>query len=414
MDYLDRIENPMEWEKYYAYCENSGHIGKRDLFVLREYIDGRRYNAVLENIKNNVPFPYPKKFILNKVGADKKRIVYSYDEAEKYVLKIIAFLLHEKDKIFADNLFSFRHDQGVRKAIEYLVNKPDISEYYSYRLDIHDYFNSVNVKRILPRLQKVLENERATYNLIEEILKNPFVIGEDGEIIEERKGIMAGVPISSFLANLYLTDLDWHFQDRGIIYARYSDDIIVFAKSRAELEEYREYIESYLSQEGLKLNPKKIYYSEPHEQWSFLGIKYKDGVVDVSDVSLKKMKAKMRRKARALYRWKKRNNASSERAIKAYIKVFNNKLYNNPNKNELTWTRWFFPLINTSESLHKLDGYMLECIRYIATGKHTKANYNLRYHTIKEYGYKSLVNEFYRKKQHKLQEDNCFEEFLIY
>lgn len=404
MDYLDRIENPMEWDKYYTYCENSGHVRKRDLFVLREFIDDRRYKAVLENIKNAVPFPYPKKFILNKVGVDKKRIVYAYDEAEKYVLKIIAFLLHEKDKIFAGNLYSFRHDQGVRKAIAYLVNKPDISEYYSYRLDIHDYFNSVDVERILPRLQKVLENEEATYNLIKEILKNPFVIGEDGEIIEERKGIMAGVPISSFLANLYLTDLDWYFQNRGIIYARYSDDIIVFAKSKLELEEYREYIENYLSKEGLTLNPKKLYYSEPHNQWSFLGIKYKNGVVDVSDVSLKKMKAKMRRKARALYRWKIRNNASDERAIRAYIKAMNNKLYNNPNKNELTWTRWFFPLINTSDSLHKLDTYMLECIRYIATGKHTKANYNLRYPTIKEYGYRSLVNEFYKKHQ-KMPED---------
>ncbi|NLL07219.1 MAG: hypothetical protein GX270_15880 [Clostridiaceae bacterium] len=397
MDYLDRLEKPIEWEKYYIYCENSAHIGKRDLCILREYIDGRKYSVVLNNIKNGVPFPYPRKRILNKIGVDKKRIVYSYGEAEKYVLKIITFLLHEKDKIFAKNLFSFRHDQGVRKAIASLVNKADISEYYSYKLDIHDYFNSVDVDRILPRLHKVLQNEESTYNLIKEILLNPFVINEEGIIIKERKGIMAGIPISSFLANLYLTDLDWHFQNRKVIYARYSDDIIVFAKSKVELEECREYIESYLAQEGLTINPKKIYYSEPHNHWSFLGIKYKDGVVDISDVSLKKMKAKMRRKARTLYRWKIKNNASDDRAIKAYIKAMNNKLYNNPNKHELTWTRWFFPLINTSDSLHKLDTYLLECIRYIATGKHTKANFNLRYQTIKEYGYRSLVNEFYKK-----------------
>lgn len=398
MDYLERIENPIEWERYYSYCESCGHIGKRDLRMLREYIDDRRYSVVLDNIKNAVPFPYPRKSILNKIGADKKRIVYTYDDSEKYVLKIIAFLLHEKDKIFADNLFSFRHDQGVRKAIASLVNNPDIGEYYSYRIDIHDYFNSVDVERILPRLQKVLENEKATYNLIEEILLNPFVISEEG-IIKECKGIMAGVPISSFLANLYLTDLDWYFQNKGVIYARYSDDIIVFAKTKSELEEYREYIESYLFREGLTINPKKICYSEPHEDWSFLGIKYINGVVDVSDISLKKLKGKIRRKARALYRWKIRNNASDERAIRAYIRAINNKLYNNPNNHELTWTRWFFPLINTSDSLHMIDTYLLECIRYIATGKHTKANYNLRYHTIKEYGYRSLVNEFYKKHQ---------------
>jgi len=408
MDYLNRIEDPAEWETYYAYCENSGHIGKRDLRILREYIDGRKYIAVLDNIKNSIPFPYPRKYILNKMGVDKKRIVYTYNEAEKYVLKIIAFLLHEKDKIFADNLFSFRHDQGVKKAIASLVNRPDISEYYSYKLDIHDYFNSVNVERLLPRLQKALANEKVTYNLIKQILLNPYVISEDGTLIEERKGIMAGVPISSFLANLYLMDLDWYFQNNGIPYARYSDDIIVFAKSKEELEGHREYIESYLFREGLTINPKKVYYSEPHGEWNFLGIKYINGVVDVSDVSLRKMKGKMRRKARALYRWKIKNNASDERAIRAYIRVINNKLYNNPNNHELTWTRWFFPLINTSNSLHKLDRYFLECIRYIATGKHTKANYNLRYRTIKEYGYRSLVNEFYKKKKNRMQEDERF------
>ncbi|OPZ88758.1 MAG: Reverse transcriptase (RNA-dependent DNA polymerase) [Firmicutes bacterium ADurb.Bin419] len=397
MDYLKRMKNPMEWEKYYTYCESSDHIGKRDLRLLREYIDEQKYSVVLDNINNHVPFPYPRKYTLNKMGVGKKRIVYTYDETENYVLKMLAFLLHDKDKIFAENLFSFRHDQGVRKAIASLVNKSDISNYYSYKLDIHDYFNSVDVGRILSRLRKVLQNEECTYMFIEEILLNPYVISEEGIIIEETKGIMAGVPISSFLANLYLTDLDWHFQNEKIIYARYSDDIVVFAKSKAELEEYREFIERYLISERLTLNPKKICYSEPNRQWNYLGIKYISGVVDISDVSLKKMKGKLRRKARTLYRWKIKNKASDERALRAYIRAINNKLYNNPNKHELTWTRWFFPLINTSESLHKLDTYMLECIRYIATGKHTKANYNIRYHIIKEYGYKSLVNAFYKE-----------------
>lgn len=396
MDYLDRMREHAEWEQYYLYCESSKHIGKRDLRLLREYIDGRRYITVLDNIKNNIPFPYPRRYTLNKMGVGKKRIVYTYEETENYVLKMLAFLMHDKDRIFADNLFSFRHDQGVRKAIASLVNRNGISEYYSYKLDIHDYFNSVEVERILWRLRKVFKDEEPTYKLIEEILLNPYVISEEGIAIEERKGIMAGVPISSFLANLYLTDLDWYFQNNNIIYARYSDDIIVFAKSREELEEYRQYIESYLHNEKLTLNPKKICYSEPNGQWNYLGIKYNSGVVDISDISLQKMKAKMRRKARALYRWKIKNKASDERAIRAYIKAMNNKLYNNPNKHELTWTRWFFPLINTDDSLRKLDAYMLECIRYIATGKHTKSNYNIRYHTIKEYGYKSLVNAFYK------------------
>ena len=107
------------------------------------------------------------------------------------------------------------------------------------------------------------------------------------------------------------------------------------------------------------------------------------------------MKDKMRRKARKLLRWKTRKNASNERAIRAYIKNFNKKLFDNPKNNEITWCRWYFPVITTDNSLHILDEYMIENIRYIATGKHTKANYNLRYETIKEYGFKSLVHSYY-------------------
>ena len=57
----------------------------------------------------------------------------------------------------------------------------------------------------------------------------------NGEIIEEEKGVMAGTPISPFLANLYLTDLDETF--KGDLYARYADDIIFFARTSEERDE---------------------------------------------------------------------------------------------------------------------------------------------------------------------------------
>ena len=121
--------------------------------------------------------------------------------------------------------------------------------------------------------------------------------------------------------------------------------------------------------------------------------------MDLSFVSLDKMKDKMRRKAKAILRWKNRRNASDERAISAYIRHFNRKLYDNPNHHEVTWCRWYFPTITTSKSLRILDEYMVSNIRYIATGRHTKANYNLRYDKIKEMGYRNLVNSYYRYKK---------------
>ena len=131
--------------------------------------------------------------------------------------------------------------------------------------------------------------------------------------------------------------------------------------------------------------------------WTFLGICYRDGVIDVAPASVEKLKAKMRRKTRALVRWQARKGATGVNAAKAFIRVFNRKLFENPVEHELTWVRWYFPLINTADSLKIIDEYSQSCIRYLATGTHTKAAYNFRYEQMKELGYISLVNRYYKK-----------------
>ena len=50
------------------------------------------------------------------------------------------------------------------------------------------------------------------------------------------------------------------------------------------------------------------------------------------------------------------------------------------------------------EGLKEIDAYLQKYIRYLSTGRHTKANYRVRYADMKALGYRSLVHEFYRYK----------------
>ena len=184
-----------------------------------------------------------------------------------------------------------------------------------------------------------------------------------------------------------------------MIYARYSDDVIVFAQTKDEILFYEHTIKAFLNDKGLTINNKKEVRTQPGETWEFLGFSFHNGKIDISDIALQKMKAKIRRKARALVRWKNKTGASNERTIRAFIRYFTIKFYDNPRENELTWCRWYFPILTTDERLHILDEYMVSAIRYIATGKHIKANYNLRYDAIKNMGYRSLVNAYYCYKK---------------
>ena len=115
-------------------------------------------------------------------------------------------------------------------------------------------------------------------------------------------------------------------------------------------------------------------------------------------LSVQKLKAKMRRKARALEKWRRVKGKDGWMAAKAFIKHFNRKLYTSESNSEVNWSWWYFPVITTDQSLKEIDAYMQDCVRYIATGKRTKSRYNFTYDQMKELGLLTLVNQWYRFK----------------
>lgn len=398
MSILEELNNEGQWRRFFEHKKEGGHLSAFLEKRFLDFIDNKKYLPVVDAIQRGESLPLPSLTELNKKHSGKKRTVFVFPEAENMVLKLLAFLLNKYDNIFPDNLYSFRRDRCVKVAIQDILRSISFSKHYTYKVDIHDYFNSVDTEEILRLLDEHLAQDADALSFIKSILTEPYCL-RDGEAVLAKKGIMAGVPISGFLANLYLKELDEWFASRGITYARYSDDIIVFASSEEEIRLYESRIKAFLCQRRLEINPKKEVRTAPGEPWEFLGFSIKQTGVDISTISLEKIKDKMRRKARALVRWKKRKGAEAERAMRAFIRHFNAKFYDNPTQNDITWCRWYFPTITTDESLRQIDEYMLSCIRYIATGRHTKANFNLRYEEIKALGYRSLVHSFYQYKK---------------
>ncbi len=398
MSILDRVTDKACWEAFLAYKKSDGHLSSCRERALADFIAAEAYLPVAEQIRQENRLPLPRVKELNKKGTGKKRRVFVFAEGENYVLKLIAWLLHDYDGLFSPNLYSFRRSVGVKRAVADILRHRSLGSLYSYKADIHDYFNSVDPAAMVALTGQYLREDPRLAGFLEALLLEPCAISGD-QVVELQKGIMAGMPISGFLANLYLKDMDEWFFERNILYARYSDDIIVFAETEADIARYEQTIKEFLREKGLTINSKKEMRTAPGAAWEFLGFAFQGGTIDISGVALQKMKDKIRRKARALVRWKSKTGASGERAIKAFIRHFNAKFYDNPRENELTWCRWYFPTLTTDRSLQLLDAYMVANIRYIATGKHTKSNYALRYEAIKALGYRSLVNAYYAYKK---------------
>ncbi len=399
MDILSSLADKGQWEAFLQAKQDAGHLRPEEEKQLREYIAQGRYRPYVEGLLTQ-PFSPPRRIAISKMHSEKKRIVYIFDSEQRNVLKFLTYLLQRKyDRLFSRNLYSFRPGYSVRTAYEDLMRVPNLKGMYSYKVDISNYFNSIPISRLLPDLEQILSEDPGIYSFLAALLQNPVVLQDGKPIQEPEKGIMAGTPVSTFLANVYLRELDQLFENSGRVYARYSDDIITFAPTEEALEENIRLIHEALAQKGLSINPKKESRTAPGESWVFLGFLYDQGKIDIAPASVEKLKAKMRRKSRALLRWRLRKNASGENAAKAFIRVFNRKLFDNPIDHELTWARWYFPMITTTESLQKIDQYCQSCIRYLATGQHNKTAYRFRYEDMKALGYLTLVNQYYQSSK---------------
>ncbi len=406
MGLLDDMASEQTWKDFLAYKVGKGHLTKKETARLAAFIANREYEKLCNRLVNgDVTFALPTKKQVNKVNSTKKRTVYIFPEPEIWILKLMSHLLYRYDALFADNLYSFRTQYGAKKAIHEMAGTPGIDYMYGYKLDVANYFNSIDILQLLPLLQTMMADDRPLYHFLESLLCEDKVL-IDGAVTEEKRGVMAGCPIAPFLANAYLAPVDFMFQNRNVVYARYSDDILMFAQTKEERDKCIAYLSDALHERNLEVNTSKVYMINPGDEWEFLGVSYRCKQIDLSDATVQKMKGKIKRKARAVYRWKVRKQVPEDLAMKTLIRVFNNKFFHATDANDLTWSRWFFPLLTTDASLAEIDAYLQQNIRYLSTGRYSKKNFEVTYDQMKKCGYRSLVHEYWNGKKLESQ-NNC-------
>jgi hypothetical protein len=394
---IKQLQEAPVWDTFLSYKLARGQFTWSEYTAALAFVEERRYMSVVQTIIEGGSLGTPHKRLINKLGNDKKRTVYCFAEEEVMTLKLIAFLLYRYDDRQPVGCWSFRPGVCARQAIRYLNDALKGGEYWAYKLDVHNYFNSISISRLLPLLRRTIDDDPLLYSFFERLLTHDKAIYAE-HIIREERGVMAGTPTAPFLANIYLAEMDNYFTDNHIIYARYSDDVILFASTYETLMQHRDRLQQFLNDYQLTVNPDKERIFTPDEAFEYLGFKCHRGCVDLSEATKRKLKGKIRRKARALRRWSLRRNIAPERAMSALIKRFNSKFFDEIDTDELTWSRWFFPLLNQIEGLREIDHYLQQELRYLSSGRHSKTNFRVRYETLKKLGYKSLVNEYYKSK----------------
>ncbi|MFZ2967877.1 MAG: reverse transcriptase/maturase family protein [Sulfuricurvum sp.] len=186
------------------------------------------------------------------------------------------------EKSFIHDTYANRKGKGVFAALK---RAKFFSRQYIHilKLDIRKYFPSIDHEILKSMVAKKIPCPK-TLQLINDVIdsSNPqekvehTFYGDDLFTRYERRiGLPLGNLTSQYFGNLYLGGLDHYVKEilRVKGYIRYVDDIIIFGKSVAFLEEIYQKINDFLSKLRLKLHPLKIKFLETKNGFEFLGHK---------------------------------------------------------------------------------------------------------------------------------------------
>lgn len=385
MDLLTLLHETSFWVDTFNHMRNKRNLKTTQLQEL-EYLQlGNFYDTALTQIKNGeYIWSTPIKHLRNKTGTTKKRVVYIHSIQDRVLLGVLYRACSEYFKAYmSDSCFSYRKGVKTLNAIDYLIQDKCLFKKYGVKLDISSYFNSVAKDQLVKMIHELFDYESPMLlKLITDLMLTDKVLF-NGEEIEEYKSLIPGCALSSFFANYCLKDLDHYIaEELGLTYARYSDDIILFADTKEEIEHCLTIIQNKLNTLGLKINPNKYEWYEPHTPITFLGLKIYENenenkvIIDISDNCLHKVKRRIRHAAKMARMTASKNHKDAYNEARKLLKQYNHRTYKCyiEDSSKYGWGYYAFRYINTIKSLRNIDQYLADRVRYVITGKNNKAN----------------------------------------
>lgn len=137
---------------------------------------------------------------------------------------------------------------------------------FALKADIRHYFPSVDHEVLIELIEKKIGDERVI-SLLKKIT---------GTYSSGGKGMPLGALTSQIFANIYLNPLDHFIKEKlgAKYYIRYLDDFVILHESRQQLEEWRNEISRFLSDElKLALHPEKTSIFPLHRGVGLLGFR---------------------------------------------------------------------------------------------------------------------------------------------
>ena len=175
---------------------------------------------------------------------------------------------------FSEYSYGFRPNRRCQNAIDRVLEL--INEGYEWivDLDLEKFFDNVPHDKLIRIIDNVVKDSDIT-SLIMKYLKAGVMV--NGSFEKTDVGTPQGGNLSPLLSNIYLTLLDKELENRGLHFARYADDCVIFIRTENSAKRVIHTITNFIENKlKLKVNATKTHITRP-SNLKYLGFSfYKD------------------------------------------------------------------------------------------------------------------------------------------
>lgn len=196
------------------------------------------------------------------------------------------------DPQFSNSSFGFRPGRSAHQALLKAQEYVNEGHWAVIDMDLEKFFDTVNQDILMARLARKISDKRIL-KLVRKFLQAGIM--KNGVCVTREEGTPQGGPLSPFLANILLDEVDKELERRGHKFCRYADDINVYVKSKRAgdrvMKSLTDLIETKLK---LKINREKSMVA-PAKDRKFLGYRIQWGKLWIAPSSIERLKDKIRK-----------------------------------------------------------------------------------------------------------------------
>jgi RNA-directed DNA polymerase len=297
---------------------------------------------------------YPPQMIkrveIPKPGSHEKRKLGIPCVMDRLIQQAILQVLQWRwDPTFSEFSYGFRPGRSAHQAVAQAQAYMEQGYTVVVDIDLERFFDQVCHDRLMSRLAERIPDKRLL-KLIRGYLQAGIL--EAGVVIVPEAGTPQGSPLSPFLSNVVLDELDKELEARGHRFCRYADDSNIYVRSQRAGERVMASVSRFITGRlKLKVNTSKSAVDRPQNR-SFLGFSFTGGNAPNRRKIAPKALARFKARVKELTR---RNQGRSLGQVIATLSAY------------LRGWKGYFGFCQTSKVLRDLDSWIrhrLRCLQW--------------------------------------------------